>query len=77
MPKLVNWLKWQIPGRWKGVKRFFYKRGYRPKPGNPLYSRGLNWYYTLPTRREVELGQQQAIYQKLDRELKKLEDRNG
>jgi hypothetical protein len=47
--KLGEYLAWQIPGRWQGIKRYLYKKGYRPKPGNPFFSPSYHWLYLLPT----------------------------
>jgi hypothetical protein len=32
------------------LRAFVYKRGYRPKPGNPLYSPSLDIVYSVPER---------------------------
>jgi len=34
--------------RW--LKRLAYRRGLRPKPGHPLYSYTLAWFYGRPPR---------------------------
>lgn len=30
---------------WRRLKALVYRRGYRPKYGNPLYSPTLEWHY--------------------------------